>query len=90
MSKRVAYSFPPLYEGGKPSNYLEYWDRSSYFCMECGTKNLWERNYYGANDHQHDFFCTACGTAISVLDGVYTAPNTRVHKARTEQLLKED
>lgn len=89
MSKRVAFSFPPLYEGGKPYNSLEYWDRSSYFCMHCGTKNLWERNYFGENDNQ-DFFCTHCSTVFGIVDGVFTAPGTLIHKARTEQLLKED
>lgn len=89
MSKRVAFSFPPLYEGGRTRDYVEYWDKSSYFCIECGTKGLWERSYAMEQDNP-EFFCAHCGTDFETVEGVYTNPNNAIHKARTEQLLKED
>lgn len=89
MSKRVEFSFPPLFAGGKTIDYLEFWNKSSYFCIECGTKNLWEREYF-EDDAPLDFFCTHCGTAFGIADGIFTEPMDAVHKARTEQLLKED
>lgn len=91
MSKRIEFSFPPLFEWGKPLNYLEFWDKSSYFCIECGTQHLWERHFFEDEDlDSGKFFCTNCGTAFEIAEGIFTAPKNAVHKARTEQLLKED
>ena len=89
MSKRITYSLPPLYEGRGTRDYVEYWGKSSYFCIECGTKNLWEETCFEFPCGDK-FFCTNCGTAFEIAEGIFTEPKNAVHKARTEQLLKED